>query len=209
MKSRAQGRLDNTLVLYIWGDNGSSSEGLYGTISEQLAQNGIPTKISQHLAALEELGGLDALGGPKTDNMYHAGWAWAGSTPYQGTKLQGSLLWRYATTDGRVVAQEDQSRQDAATSVPSRRSTSYQRSMNCWTSLRRKSSTVFTQDTFDGVSMVYSLGDATAPGTRHTQFFDIMASRGVYQNGWFACALEDRENHGSAAFHRASASGRR
>jgi arylsulfatase A-like enzyme len=78
-----QGKLDNTLIFYIWGDNGSSSEGLYGTISEQLAQNGIPTKISQHLEALKELGGLDALGGPKTDNMYHAGWAWAGSTPYR------------------------------------------------------------------------------------------------------------------------------
>ena len=68
-------KLDNTLIFYIWGDNGSSVEGLYGTTSEQLAQNGNPTKISQHLTALEELGGLDALGGPKTDNMYHAGWA--------------------------------------------------------------------------------------------------------------------------------------
>ena len=77
-----QGKLDNTLIFYIWGDNGSSAEGLNGTISEQLAQNGIPTKISQHLEALKELGGLDALGSPKTDNMYHAGWAWAGSTPY-------------------------------------------------------------------------------------------------------------------------------
>ncbi|MEI7941444.1 MAG: sulfatase-like hydrolase/transferase, partial [Verrucomicrobiota bacterium] len=60
-----EGKLDNTLIFYIWGDNGSSSEGLYGTISEQLAQNGIPTKISQHIDALKELGGLDALGGPK------------------------------------------------------------------------------------------------------------------------------------------------
>ena len=58
-----EGKLDNTLIFYIWGDNGSSAEGLYGTISEQLAQNGIPTKIGQHLNALEELGGLDALGG--------------------------------------------------------------------------------------------------------------------------------------------------
>jgi len=41
-----QGKLDNTLIFYIWGDNGSSSEGLYGTISEQLAQNDIPTRIS-------------------------------------------------------------------------------------------------------------------------------------------------------------------
>ena len=85
-----QGKLDNTLIFYIWGDNGSSAEGLNGTISEQLAQNGIPTKISQHLEALKELGGLDALGGPKTDNMYHAGWAWAGSTPYRSTKLVGA-----------------------------------------------------------------------------------------------------------------------
>ncbi len=36
------------------------------------------------------LGGLDVLGSPKTDNMYHAGWAWAGSTPYKGTKLLAS-----------------------------------------------------------------------------------------------------------------------
>ena len=87
-----EGKLDNTLIFYIWGDNGSSSEGLNGTISEQLAQNGIPTTIAQHIEALNELGGLDALGGPKTDNMFHAGWAWAGSTPYQGTKLMGAYF---------------------------------------------------------------------------------------------------------------------
>ena len=81
---------DNTLVLYVWGDNGSSSEGQNGTISELLAQNGISTEIKDHLRALEQLGGLDVLGSNKTDNMYHAGWAWAGSTPYQGTKLNAS-----------------------------------------------------------------------------------------------------------------------
>ncbi len=53
------GELDNTIIIYIWGDNGSSSEGLNGTISEQLAQNAIPTKIEQHITALNELGGLD------------------------------------------------------------------------------------------------------------------------------------------------------
>ena len=105
-----QGKLDNTLIFYIWGDNGSSSEGLNGTISEQLAQNGIPTKISQHIEALNELGGLDALGGPKTDNMYHAGWAWAGSTPYQGTKLMGAYFGGISPADGRVVAQVHQAR---------------------------------------------------------------------------------------------------
>jgi arylsulfatase A-like enzyme len=115
-----QGKLDNTLIFYIWGDNGSSAEGLNGTISEQLAQNGIPTKISQHLDALKELGGLDALGGPKTDNMYHAGWAWAGSTPYKSTKLVGLHFRRHPPADGRLVAEAHQGGSDGAAAVPPR-----------------------------------------------------------------------------------------
>ncbi len=84
------GLRDNTIVFYIWGDNGSSAEGQHGSISELLAQNQIPNTIQQQLEALEQLGGLDALGSPKTDNMYHAGWAWAGNTPFQHTKLIAS-----------------------------------------------------------------------------------------------------------------------
>ena len=42
--------------------------------------------------ALDALGGLDVLGSPLTDNMYHGAWAWAGSTPYQGMKLLPSHL---------------------------------------------------------------------------------------------------------------------
>src|ERR1700730_9056079 len=60
---------ENTLVLYIWGDNGASAEGQSGTISELLAQNGIPSTAKQQIAALNTLGGLDVLGSPKTDNM--------------------------------------------------------------------------------------------------------------------------------------------
>ncbi len=187
-----QGRLDNTLIFYIWGDNGSSSEGLYGTISEQLAQNAIPTKISQHLEALEELGGLDALGGPKTDNMYHAGWAWAGSSPYKGTKLQGAyfggIRQPMAVSWPRSVLADGTPRPqfhhviDIAPTVYELLKITPPRVVNG-----------FEQGTIDGTSMVYSLGDPKASGTRHTQFFDIMASRGIYQNGWFACARGPRE----------------
>ena len=91
-RSSGSGYGDNTLIFYIWGDNGSSGEGQNGTISELLAQNGIPTTVDMHIAALDELGGLDVLGSPKTDNQYHAGWAWAGSTPYKGMKLLASHL---------------------------------------------------------------------------------------------------------------------
>jgi arylsulfatase len=81
------GLRDNTLVFYIWGDNGASAEGQQGSISELLAQNNIPNTVEQQMAALEKLGGLEVLGTPKTDNMYHAGWAWAGGTPFRSTKL--------------------------------------------------------------------------------------------------------------------------
>jgi arylsulfatase len=187
-----QGRLDNTLVIYIWGDNGSSSEGLYGTISEQLAQNGITTQISQHLEALEELGGLDAIGGVKTDNMYHAGWAWAGSTPYKGTKLQGAYFggtrqpmavsWPKKIPADKTPRAQFHHVVDVVPTVYELLNIPAPQVVNG-----------FAQDSFDGVSMAYSLDTPDAPGTRHTQFFDIMASRGVYQDGWFASARGPRE----------------
>jgi arylsulfatase A-like enzyme len=187
-----EGRLDNTLVFYIWGDNGSSSEGLYGTISEQLAQNGILTKITQHLSALADLGGMDVLGGPKTDNMYHAGWAWAGSTPYQGTKLQGAyfggIRQPMAVAWPKGIKHNDTPRPqfhhviDIAPTIYELTKITPPEVVNG-----------FQQESIDGVSMAYSLADAKAPGTRHLQFFDIMASRGVYKDGWFASARGPRE----------------
>ncbi len=187
-----QGKLDNTLIFYIWGDNGSSSEGLYGTISEQLAQNGIPTQISQHIKALEELGGLDALGGTKTDNMYHAGWAWAGSTPYKGTKLMGAYFG--GTRQPMAVSwpkgiKADQSPRPQFHHVVDITPTIYE--LLKITPPRVVNG--FDQDSFDGISMAYTLDDVQAEGRRKTQFFDIMASRGVYQDGWFASASGPRD----------------
>lgn len=183
-----QGKLDNTLIFYIWGDNGSSAEGQNGTISELLAQNSIPTTIDQHIKTLESLGGLEALGSPKTDNMYHAGWAWAGSTPYKSTKL--------------VAAHFGGTRQPMAVSWPAKIKhdntprpqfhhvidivpTIYD-AVKIQAPVEVNS---FTQVPIDGVSMVYSFADPEAPGTRNLQFFDIMGSRGLYYNGWFASAF--------------------
>jgi arylsulfatase len=187
-----QGKLDNTLIFYIWGDNGSSSEGLYGTISEQLAQNGIPTKISQHLDALKELGGLDALGGPKTDNMYHAGWAWAGSTPYKSTKLVGAYFG--GTRQPMAVSWPKGIKSDPTARPQFHHVIDIVPTIYELTKITPpKLVNGFEQDSIDGVSMVYALGDAKAPGTRKTQFFDIMASRGIYHDGWFASAPGPRE----------------
>ncbi|WP_460163699.1 sulfatase-like hydrolase/transferase [Pseudomonas sp. S2_F03] len=83
-----EGKRDNTLIFYVFSDNGASSEGMEGTINELLAQNGIPVPKEQQLKVLDEMyGGLSALGGPKLESMYNAAWAWAGSGPFVGTKL--------------------------------------------------------------------------------------------------------------------------
>ena len=187
-----QGKLDNTLIFYVWGDNGSSAEGLYGTISEQLAQNGIPTKISQHLKALDELGGLDALGGPKTDNMYHAAWAWAGSTPYKSTKLVGAHFG--GTRQPMAIAWPKQIKADPTARPQFHHVIDVVPTIYELTKITPpKVVNGFEQDSMDGVSMAYAFGDAKAPGTRKTQFFDIMASRGIYHDGWFASAPGPRE----------------
>ena len=180
-----QGKLDNTLVFYIWGDNGSSAEGQNGTISELLAQNSIPTKIDQHIKAVEELGGLDVLGSPKTDNMFHAGWAWAGSTPYKSTKLVAAHFG--GTRQPMAVSWPKQIKPDATPRsqfhhvidvVP----TIYE--------VTKITPPLFVngvpQDSIDGISMAYTFGDAKAKGRRTTQFFDVMGSRGIYHDGWFA-----------------------
>lgn len=180
-----EGRLDNTLVFYIMGDNGNSAEGQNGTISELLAQNGIPTTIDQHIKALEELGGLDVLGSPKTDNHYNAAWAWAGSSPYKSTKLVAAHFG--GTRQNMAVSWPKSIRPDAAPRsqfhhfidiVP----TIYE--IGNITPPRVVNG--IEQDPLDGISMVYTFGDAKAKDRRTTQFFDIMGSRGIYSNGWFA-----------------------
>ena len=187
-----EGKLNNTLIFYIWGDNGSSSEGLNGTISEQLAQNGIPTTISQHIEALNELGGLDVLGGPKTDNMYHAGWAWAGSTPYKGTKLMAAYFG--GTRQPMAVAWPARIKPDPTPRPQFHHVIDIVPTIYELTKITPpRVVNGFEQDPIAGVSMVYAFGDPKAPGTRHTQFFDIMASRGIYHDGWFASAPGPRD----------------
>lgn len=178
----------NTLIFYIWGDNGDSAEGQNGTISELLAHNSIPTTIDQHIKALDELGGLDVLGSPKTDNHYNAGWAWAGSTPYKSTKL--------------VAAHFGGTRQPMAVSWPAKiKADATPRSQ--FLHVIDVTPTIYDvvgitppkvingipQDPFDGVSFANTFNDAKATEIRHTQYFEIMGSRGIYHDGWFAGAF--------------------
>jgi arylsulfatase A-like enzyme len=182
---------ENTLIFYIWGDNGSSGEGQEGTISELLAQNGIPTTVPMHIAALEELGGLDVLGSPMTDNQYHAAWAWAGSSPYQGMKLLASHLggtrnpmvvrWPAAIAADPVPRAQFHHCNDVVPTIYEVLGISPPREVNG-----------IPQDPVDGVSFAYSLNDPDAEGRLKTQYFEIMASRGIYHDGWMASTIGPR-----------------
>ncbi|QOJ32781.1 MAG: arylsulfatase [Gammaproteobacteria bacterium] len=186
------GLRDNTLIFYVWGDNGSSSEGQNGSISELLAQNGIPTKIADHIKALQGLGGLDALGSPKTDNMYHAGWAWAGSTPFQGTKLNAghfggtrtpmAVSWPKTIKADKAIRSQFHHVNDIVPTV--------------YDVLGIQAPTEVdgvTQQPLDGISMRYTFADASATGRKQAQYFEVMGDRGIYSpDGWFAAAWGPR-----------------
>ena len=179
---------DNTLVFYVWGDNGSSAEGQNGSISELLAQNQVPNTIQQQIAALEELGGLKALGSPVTDNMYHAGWAWAGSTPFRHTKLVAShfggtrnplvVSWPKGIAADKVVRSQFHHVNDIAPTIYDLLGIRQPQEVNG-----------FKQDPIDGVSMRETFKNADAPENKLTQYFENNGSRGVYHDGWYACTF--------------------
>ncbi|HEY3486182.1 MAG TPA: arylsulfatase [Ilumatobacteraceae bacterium] len=185
------GHGDDTLIFYIWGDNGSSGEGQNGTISELLAQNGIPTTVDMHIRALEELGGLDALGSPKTDNQYHAGWAWAGSTPYKGMKLVASHLG--GTRNPMVVRWPSRVAAD-----PTPR-TQFHHCNDLVPTIYEvvgitppRTVRGVEQQPLDGVSFAYTFDDPDTEGRLRTQYFEIMGSRAIYHDGWMASAFGPR-----------------
>ena len=187
-----EGIRQNTLVFYILSDNGASAEGIEGTISELLAQNGIPTTVAQQMTALNQMyGGLDSLGGPLMDNMYHAAWAWAGSAPFQGTKLVAGYFG--GTRTPLVISWPNGIRPDKTPHpqfhhvndiVP----TIY----DLLGIVPPRIVDGFQQDPIDGVSMTYSFADPAVKSKKLVQYFEVLGSRGVYRDGWMGSVFGPR-----------------
>jgi arylsulfatase len=181
----ARGIRDNTLVIYILSDNGASAEGMEGSVAELNAQNGIPSTVAEHIAVAEQLGGLDAIGGPKMDNMYHSAWAWAGGSPLRYTKLVASD-WG-GTRTPMVISwpkriKPDKTPRSQFTHVNDVVPTIYE-------ILGIEPPKVVDghkQDPMDGVSFAYTFDSADAPERKKTQYFECLGSRGIYHDGWMA-----------------------
>jgi arylsulfatase len=182
---------ENTLILYMWGDNGASAEGQNGTISELLAQNGIPSTTQQQIKALDGLGGLPVLGSPKTDNMYHAGWAWAGGAPYQYTKLIASHFG--GTRNPMAVRWPARIKADATPRAQFLHVNDVVPTIYDIVGITPpRVVNGIPQDPFDGVSFTKTFNDAKAEAGKQTQYFEIMGSRAIYHDGWIASAFGPR-----------------
>ncbi len=174
------GVLDNTLFVYIAGDNGASAEGGFnGTSNEMTYFNGIEDTVADQLKV------LDKWGGPETYPHFAAGWAVAGNTPFAWMKQVGSDYG--GSTNGMVVhwpkrinAKGGVRHQftyvtDLAPTVLEVAGLPFPKSVN---GTRQKP--------FEGVSLAYTFDSAAAKGRRTTQYFEIAGNRGIYHQGWFA-----------------------
>jgi len=181
----AQGIRDNTLVIYIFSDNGASAEGMNGSVAELNAQNGIPSTVAEHIAVAKSCGGLGAIGGPRMDNMYHSGWAWAGDSPFRYMKLIASDFG--GTRTPMVISWPKRIRPDKTPRPQFHHVNDVVPTVYEILGIRPpKIVDGHEQDPIDGTSFVYTFDSATAPGRKPTQYFDIMGSRGIYHEGWMA-----------------------
>ena len=186
------GELDNTLVIYIFGDNGASLEGtITGSFNEMTAGNGIRLTPEQQLSLIGDYGGLDAWGTDAFAPHYAAAWAWAGNTPFQWGKQVGSHLG--GTRDGMVVAWPD--RIPANSGLRSQFTHCIDIAPTILEVAGIPQAQVvdgIDQEPMHGTSFAYTFDDAEAPEQHTVQYFETFANRAIYQDGWWACAKLDR-----------------
>ena len=140
---------------------------------------------------MNELGGLDVLGSPKVDNMYHAGWAWAGSTPYQSTKLIAAHFG--GTRTPLAVSWPSKIKADKTPRPQFHHVNDFVPTIYDILDITPpKLVDGVSQDQLDGTSMAYSFASQTAPEHKKEQYFEVMGSRAYYKDGWIASAFGPR-----------------
>jgi arylsulfatase len=179
---RESGELENTLVLYVVGDNGASAEGgLEGTFSE------IASLLGIQLGQESSLSRIDEIGGPTSEPHVPVGWAWAMNAPFQWTKQIAShfggtrnplvVHWPKGIKSKGEIRDQFHHVIDIvptileATGVP-----------------EPKEVNGIPQKPIEGVSMLYSFDQPQAPDRRTTQYFELATNRAIYHDGWVACS---------------------
>jgi len=186
------GELDNTLVIWIWGDNGASMEGsLTGSFNELTMQNGIPLTDEMQLQLAERYGGMDAWGGAMMDPHYSAAWAWAGNTPFQWGKQVGSHLggtrnpmvihWPDRITDNGGLRSQFTHVTDLAPTI-----------LDVCGIPAPDEVDGIPQEPLHGATFADSFSDAGAPERHTQQYFESVGNRAMYKDGWWLAMRTER-----------------
>jgi arylsulfatase len=175
------GQLDNTLVIYIVGDNGASAEGqMQGSLNEMAMMNGITEDYKEVLKHKDDLGTW------KTHNHYPIGWAHAMDTPFQWTKQIASHYG--GTRNGMVISWPARIKDKDGIRSQWHHTIDIVPTILDVCGLQQPSIVNgVAQKPIEGASMAYTFEDAKAPSARHTQYFEMFGNRGIYHDGWMAC----------------------
>ncbi len=180
------GQLDNTMIIFIVGDNGASAEGgLEGTVNETLSLLGVPLGLK----GLED--NFDRLGGPGTEPHVPVGWAWAMDAPFQWTKQVASHFG--GTRNPVVISWPSRIKQEGQLRSQFHHVIDVVPTVLDAAGVREPSRVNgIEQMPIQGVSMAYSFDSANAPTHHPVQYFEMLGNRAIYSNGWVAAARHGR-----------------
>lgn len=174
------GQADNTMIIFVYGDNGSSAEGgANGMFSEMTYFNGVQETVEDMLKK------YDKWGGPETYPHMAAGWAVMFDTPFQWTKQVGSdfggtkvgmtIRWPKGIKANGGLRPQFAHVIDIAPTILEAAGLPEPKIVNG-----------VEQRPMDGKSLVYSFNDANVKETHTTQYFEIAGNRSIYHEGWYA-----------------------
>ncbi len=179
------GELDNTVVIYIYGDNGASMEGtITGSFNELTFQNGIPLTPEQQLALIDQYGGLEVWGSDLVAPHYAAAWGWAGNCPFQWGKQVASHLG--GTRQGMAI------RYPALIKDSGGLRSQFTHCIDIGPTILELAGLPeptqvegIAQTPMHGTSFLPTFADPVA-AERHTQqYFEIVGYRAMYKDGWW------------------------
>jgi len=177
------GKLDNTLIIYISGDNGTSAEGtLEGTPNQMTAYNAI-----LDLPEVELLRYYESWGSDKTYPHMSVAWSWAFDTPFKWTKQVASHFG--GTRQGMVVSWPGHIKDVGGIRTQFHHMIDIVPTILEATGIQAPSTVNgIAQRPIEGVSMAYTFdqANASAKSKRDTQYFEMFANRGIYNDGWYA-----------------------
>ena len=176
-----EGLADNTLIIFIEGDNGGSAEGtLQGTANEIATIGNRSPETFDYLYSIK-----DELGGPLYYNHMPVPWSWAFNTPFQWTKRYASHFG--GTRNGMVMSWPKRIKSDSEPRQQFHYVTDIMPTILDAAGIQAPESINGVQQMpIDGTSMAYTWDHADAPSQRTTQLFEMFGNRGIYHDGWMA-----------------------